>query len=142
MHVFDQNCKIKKMSCPEEIIYTFYKIRKELYVTRKKAILSKMEHELSILSSKIFFITLIIEHRLVINNVPKNIIESELEKYPDDIVQVDGSWDYLLDMKLYSLTKERLEKLNNEKNKLTNERNVYSAKTIKQIWNEELDLIA
>jgi DNA topoisomerase-2 len=41
MNVFDSNLNIKKMSCPEEIIYEFFLVRREHFVKRKNFIISR-----------------------------------------------------------------------------------------------------
>jgi hypothetical protein len=35
-------------------------------------------------------------------------IVSQLEKYSSEIIKVENSWDYLLDLKLWTLTEEKI----------------------------------
>ena len=71
--------------------------------------LGKMVHELKILSNRGRFIKAILDEKLKVNNVSKAlIIEGIVEM---NLEQIDGSYDYLLRMPIYSLTKEIFEKL-------------------------------
>ena len=71
--------------------------------------LSKLKSELRILSNRGRFIKFILDGKLVVNNVKKDIIISDIEKLGLD--KNDGSYDYLLKMSIYSLTNELYEKL-------------------------------
>ena len=56
MHVFDSECKIRKVSSAEEVIYRFYKVRASHFVKRKNYLVDKLKGELSLLESKVKFI--------------------------------------------------------------------------------------
>lgn len=62
------------------------------------------------LTSKYIFIKAVIDGKIVINKKKKDEIVAQLEKF-DKIIKVDGSYNYLLSMQLYSLTHEKLEEL-------------------------------
>jgi DNA topoisomerase-2 len=68
MHVFDADCKIKKVSCPEEIIYKFYKVRNKHFASRKKYLIDTLSEELKILDSKVKFIKYVISEKIVVFN--------------------------------------------------------------------------
>ena len=61
MHVFDAECKIRKINSPEEIIYRFYQIRKQHFIKRKDYLIKTLKSDLEVLDSKIKFIKLVIE---------------------------------------------------------------------------------
>ena len=65
--------------------------------------------ELLIISNKARFIKDIIDGKLTVNNAPKKSIILYLEANKFD--KVDGSYNYLLNMPIYSLTKERFDEL-------------------------------
>jgi len=60
MHVFDNECKIRKVSCPEEILYRYYKVRYSHFVKRKTYLLESLNKDLSLLRSKVLFIKYVI----------------------------------------------------------------------------------
>ncbi len=84
-------------------------VRLEWYQVRKNYLIQKLKRELLIISNKARFIKHIIEGYLKVNNVPKKEIISYLETYFYD--KIDGSFNYLLSMPIYTLTKERYEEL-------------------------------
>jgi DNA topoisomerase-2 len=71
--------------------------------------INKINRELVILSNRARFIKDIIDERLKINNVPRQVINDYLEK--NKFEKVDDSYSYLLSMSIHTLTKERFEEL-------------------------------
>jgi len=105
----DENGKLKIFEKTSEIIEYFVAFRLSYYHKRKEFMLAKMNHDLKILSNRGRFIKAILDEKLKINNVSKaliieGIVEMKLDK-------IDDSYDYLLRMPIYSLTKELFEKL-------------------------------
>ena len=105
----DEFGKLKIFETSEEIIEYFVNFRLTYYHKRKEFQLEKLNRELKILSNRGRFIKAILDEKLKINNVSKvQIIEGiELLK----LEKIDDSFDYLLRMPIYSLTKELFEKL-------------------------------
>ena len=105
----DENGKLKIFETTSEIIEYFVTFRLSYYHKRKEFMLAKMNHDLKILSNRGRFIKAILDEKLKINNVSKTlIIEGIVEMNLD---KIDDSYDYLLRMPIYSLTKELFEKL-------------------------------
>lgn len=105
----DENGKLKIFETTSEIIEYFVNFRLSYYHKRKEFMLAKMNHDLKILSNRGRFIKAILDEKLKINNVSKAlIIEGIIEMNLD---KIDDSYDYLLRMPIYSLTKELFEKL-------------------------------
>lgn len=105
----DEFGKLKIFETSSEIVEYFVNFRLTYYHKRKKFMLDKMQHELKILSNRGRFIKAILDEKLKVNNVSKAlIIEGIVEM---NLEQIDGSYDYLLRMPIYSLTKEIFEKL-------------------------------
>lgn len=105
----DEFGKLKIFETSEEIIEYFVNFRLTYYHKRKEFQLEKLNRELKILSNRGRFIKAILDEKLKINNVSKvEIIEGiELLK----LEKIDDTFDYLLRMPIYSLTKELFEKL-------------------------------
>ena len=136
MHVFDSDCKIRKIQCPEEIIFRFYQVRKEHFIKRKKYLIKKLTGEFELMDSKIKFIKLVIDEKIIIFNKKKDFIIKQINEY--SLVKVNGDYDYLLDMKLFSLTSEKIEKLVMELEKITTELEKLKRTSISETWNSEL----
>jgi len=136
MHVFDENCKIKKVTTPEELIYRFYKVRKELYIKRKEYLIKQLTDSLKLLDSKIKFIELIISEQIVVFNKKKDFIIKQIESF--NLLKIDNSYDYLLDLKLWTLTAEKIEALKKESEKMQETLEKLQTTTISQMWKSEL----
>ena len=105
----DEHGKLKIFETAEEIIGYFVEFRLTYYHKRKEFMLDKMNRELKILSNRGRFIKAILDEKLKINNVSKALIIEAIEEMGLD--KIDDSFDYLLRMPIYSLTKELFEKL-------------------------------
>jgi DNA topoisomerase-2 len=136
MHVFDSNCKIKKMSCVQEIIYHFYRVRKEHYITRKKYLVDKMNADFLLMDSKIKFIRLVVESKIIIFNKKKDFIIKQINEH--SLLKVNGNYDYLLDMKIHSLTLEKIKELESKMETINIELDTLKSTSIESMWISEL----
>jgi len=105
----DETGKLRIFDKVEDIVKYFVQIRLGWYEKRKSYMISRLEKEAMVLSNKARFIKDIIDGKLKVNNVPKKNIVLYLQKASYD--EVDGSYNYLLNMPIYSLTKERFDEL-------------------------------
>ena len=105
----DETGNLRIFDKVEDIVKYFVNVRLEWYQVRKDYLIQKLKRELLIISNKARFIKDIIEGKLKINNVPRKEIISYLETNKYD--KLDGSFNYLLSMPIYTLTKERYEEL-------------------------------
>ena len=138
MHVFDETCKIRKMSCPEEVIFRFYDVRKQHYIKRKKYLVDKYNSEYLILRSKMIFIKAVIKKEIDLFNKKKDFIVTQI-KGISEIIKVENSYDYLLEMKIYTLTAEKITELENKMNGLLAEVEKIKATSIETMWISELN---
>jgi len=105
----DETGKLKIFERVEDIISYFVNFRLGYYQKRKDFMLNKMQHDLRVLGNRGKFIKLILEGKIVVNNKLKEEIIKQIETFSLD--KIDGDYDYLLRMPIYSLTKEMFEKL-------------------------------
>jgi DNA topoisomerase-2 len=105
----DEFGKLKIFETSEEIIEYFVNFRLTYYYKRKDFQLDKLNRELKILSNRGRFIKAILDEKLKINNVSKDEIIVGIEEL--SLEKIDDSFDYLLRMPIYSLTKELFEKM-------------------------------
>lgn len=108
----DEFGKLKIFETAEEIVEYFVNFRLTYYHKRKEFFLDKMDKELKILSNRGRFIKAILDVKLKINNVAKLQIISQIEEM--GLEKIDDSFDYLLRMPIYSLTKELFDKLKSD----------------------------
>jgi DNA topoisomerase-2 len=144
MHLFDPSGRIKKYNNILEIIEEYYILRLNLYQKRKDYQLGILEHQLKLISYKVKFILLIVDKKLDINNKKKSEIEENLEKlkFPklgkskdDD----DKTYNYLLSMPLYSLSKEKIDELKKQENDKQTEYDDLEKLSPQEIWTYELE---
>lgn len=105
----DENGKLKIFDDTKDMIVYFTQFRLKYYQKRKDYQLDRLRNELKILSNRGKFIKAIIEGKLKVNNVTKAEIIVGIEKLGLD--KIDGNFDYLLRMPIWSLTKEMYDKL-------------------------------
>ena len=112
----DENEKLKIFDCVEDIVKYFVDFRLVFYQKRKDFLIDKLSKELRVLAFKAKFIKSIIDKKLVVNNVKKEVIVSWLDE--NKFEKIDESYNYLLNMPIYSLTNERyMELMKNAKDK-------------------------
>jgi DNA topoisomerase-2 len=112
----DENEKLKIFDCVEDIVKYFVDFRLVFYQKRKDYLIEKLSKELRVLAFKAKFIKSIIDKKLVVNNVKKEVIVKWLEE--NKFEKIDDSYNYLLNMPIYSLTNERyMELMKNAKDK-------------------------
>lgn len=133
------NNQIQEFQSAEEILDYYFKVKMEYVGKRKDYLVQELKTDLDILNAKITFIKAILDKSLVIEKQPKDKIVKNLEKIIT--VKVQDSYDYLLNMPLYSLTLEKIkaltETLKNSKLKLKETQE----KTLENFWLEDLEEI-
>jgi DNA topoisomerase-2 len=153
---FDANGRIKRFASPEKIIEDFYDVRLEYYQKRKDGLTEQLNQEWSRLDNRCRFITEIVNGTLTVHKRKKVDIVSDLRKrgystFKNELEVNEGEngddavtgsvtdYDYLLSMPIYSLTMERVNLLNAEKEAKEAELNALLKKTAKDLWREDLD---
>ena len=143
LHAYTEKGSIQKFKNIDEIITNFYTVRLEGYYKRKEYLLEIYKHQVDLISYKVKFIKEIIAKTVKINNRKKADIESALEekKYPrlGKSLQDEISYDYLLGMNLYNLTKEKIDELEKQKKEKEDMYSNLKKQTPEKIWENELD---
>ena len=136
-NTLDEFGKLKIFESAEEILKYFVDFRLIYYEKRKEYQLQTLLHELRVLGNRGKFIKLILDGKLVVNNTPKSEIISQIEQNNFD--KVDDSYDYLLRMPIYSLTKEVFDKLKSDFTSKKEEIEVLKAKEPKELYLKDLN---
>lgn len=135
--VIDENNKIQVYESIQEIIDKYIEVKLHYMGLRKAHITQRMEEEIRYDYSKYLFIKMIVENKLKINKRKKSDIVEDLAKI-EKIIEKDGSYDYLLNMNLLSLTEERMSKLENDIKIKKSELDELLKKSINDLWIEEI----
>ena len=164
MNLFDVNFKIHKYKTALDILRVFFELRLEYYVKRKDMLLGKMRKELKILDNKARFVEEVCLGDLVVSNrkraellaelqsrgydlYPKDDGKSEAEEDDDEVEESTSDselakgYEYLLGMKIWSLTFEKAEALRMQRAEKDSEVKQLEATTPEAIWLADLDAI-
>ncbi|KAJ0162016.1 DNA topoisomerase 2 [Colletotrichum tanaceti] len=164
---FDTRGQIRKYEKVEEILEEFFNYRLDMYAQRKKHWLGVYHSDYRKLSEQARFIREIIDGKLIVAKKKKQVLVEELAKrkyeaFPknkdknakkkstdedmegndedeeDNDEQTNG-YDYLLSMPIWSLTYERLERLQRQIDNKKAEHDALLALSEKDLWTQDLD---
>ena len=136
MYAFDENYILKKFEQPYDLIDYFYDIRLKYYDNRKKYLIKKINLDKSILYNRIKFINGVISNKIKIHRQTKVNIVNQLDTLK--MTMVDDSYDYLLGMPIYSLTKEKIDELKEQYEKKKIELEEIKKTEITKMWLKDL----
>jgi DNA topoisomerase-2 len=143
MHLYNSDIKLHKYQSIFEIIMEFYGTRLDYYSKRKEYLLGIYKNELDLLKEKYRFIQSIIDGSLEMRGKKRAEVETLLEQMGflklANTVGKETSYDYLVQMPIYSLTQEKLDELKEKMEKKQKEYDDLLAKDIKHIWLTELN---
>lgn len=157
MYLYNDNGEIQHYKSPEEIMEDFYTVRLNFYQKRKDYLLQKLMRECIILENKVKFVQCVLDDKMKWN-LPEEAIEKILEELninrldTDDFnlgIDIDSrktkvgfedrtNYNYLLEMKIRSLTKEKVLTLNKEYEQKRVEYESLNNKKITELWLDDL----
>lgn len=132
----NEDNKIEVFDSIKDIIKRYAEIRIKTYDARKKYVEEQMLNKIKQLKSKIIFITAVRNEDIDIKATPKRDL-IEMFENSDDYVEYNESFDYLLNMPIWSINDEALNKAIAEVKKLAEEYKKYCALKISTIWKDE-----
>ena len=140
MHAFDSRQRITKYNNTDEIISAFYEIRKDYYTKRKEYILNELKTSIGLLEAKVAFIMAVLNGTLdmrkeTVNSLTKFCTE---QKFPKQ----ENSFNYLMHMRITSLTADSVEKLQKQLFNTKTEHSTLNEKSIETLWVADLDNLA
>ena len=167
MHLFNAEGQIVKYPNPEDIMEEFFSIRLDFYVKRKAQLVEKLQSQQLMLSNKARFVEEVCNGSLIVSNRKRDELLGDLQERGFDVINgtknhnpsVDADdiessednhddisssdlakgYDYLLGMKIWTLTFEKAEALRSELAEKTKELEELVATDPSQIWLSDLD---
>ena len=151
MHLYDSNAKLRKYLTVHDIIKEYYDFRLRVYGERKKYLLRLLENEIDIMKWKIKFLEFVISGKIILigtKNIPvkKTEVIKTLEQlnFPRlstnvDAVDSDKTYNYIIQLSIFSVTEEDLEKLRKEYDEEYGKYKTYKNTSVEEIWLSELD---
>ncbi|KAK6343214.1 DNA topoisomerase 2 [Orbilia blumenaviensis] len=166
MVAFDAQGRLTRYDTPEDILKEFYFVRLKLYQSRKDYLLNELNKQLRKLTNQARFVQMIIKKELVVSNKKRAILIAELRSQKFDLISnkkeaeeageteptveenepsagdddVGDGYNYLLGMPIWSLTKEKVEKLLAECGAKEEEIDALAKRSPKDLWREDLDI--
>lgn len=142
MHLYKNNV-ITKYKSANAILEDYIILRLEAYNKRKINFIKILSNEMKVLKYRKKFIEQILDKEVLIERKKKTeiILQLEENEYPQLAISLGSveSYDYLINLPLFSLTTEKIDEINAEykakKDELTNYKNT----TIETLWLEELE---
>jgi DNA topoisomerase-2 len=164
MTAFDVDGKLHRYASTTDILRVFFDQRLEYYVKRKDLLLEKMRRELKILDNKARFVEEVCKGDLVVSSRKRTELLAELQEreydlFPKENQKMDGDeveeefdesatdadlakgYEYLLGMKIWSLTFERAQELRRQLAEKTEEVSTLEATEPQTIWLNDLTAI-
>ncbi len=146
MYLHNSKGTITKYEFVEDIFTDFYNWRLTVYQTRKDYRVKFLENQMNLLKYKVKFIEQKLSGDIVIEKRKEQDILDDLFKkgYPKLCNDCEADEDkktyrYITDMPLFSLTKEKIDKLNEEYKAKKHEYEEYKAITLQDLWKREVE---
>jgi DNA topoisomerase-2 len=162
MHLFNAEGAMRKYTEPNSIVEEFYGLRLSKYAARKKHMLKVLERDWTKLSNKVRFILAVCSGELVVSNKAKAKLLVELQEAGYDMIiplkeketkddededededdasstSLSKGYDYLMSMKIWSLTLEKVEALRKDLGEKETELNALKLQSPSDLWLEDL----
>ena len=136
MHCFSSEGKIKKYNNINQILEEFYNYRLNIYQNRKLNLIKTIKEKIEIESSKEKFIDAVISDKLKIYKLDDDKINNELDKMK--LFKKNG-YDYLFNINLRGITKNKIQELNNKIIELKKELNKLNKLSNIDMWLNDLN---
>ena len=133
----DENNRVAEFNSIQEILDKFIDLRLKYYQKRKYYLVEEIKNSLIKLASKYYFVKGIVDGSIVVNKRKKDNIIAQLEKI-EKIKSIDGSYEYLLQMPIHSLTQEKLEELKQQIEEDKEEYKKTKETSIQDMWLTDL----
>ena len=158
MHLFNAQGQIVKYESPLAVLQEYFPLRLSLYEKRREALLARLDREWRRMDNKVRFILSVVDGSLVVSNRKKAELLQELARQgyelfaPGTTTEEGGEggvepgelgrgYDYLLSMKIWSLTLERVEDLRGQLAEKASELEALRGMTAADLWEADMDVL-
>jgi len=137
INAFDESGKMFHYENIYQLLDYFYEVRLKFYQKRKDYLIDKLNYDKRFLFNRINFIKLILKEELKINGRKKIEVEDDLEKL--GLEKFDDSFDYVLNMPMISLTKDKMEDIRDTYKRKIEELKIVNDTSIQTMWLNDLN---
>lgn len=133
----DENNRVVCYNTVEEVLDHYIRVKKEYLDKRKSFQLDKMKQQMLEDASRYLFIKGVIDDTIILHKKTDDEIIAQLDTV-DKIIKREGSYDYLMDMKIRNMTDKSVERIRNKIAEMKVEYKDLMTKSISTIWSEEI----
>ena len=135
MHLFHPTKGIHKYETPEEILMDFITLRREYYNKRKEYLIKVLEAKSKMCDYKSRFVSMVINGDIVVFRRKKQDLENQLS---DLFPEVNGSYDYLLNIKTVQYTDESVRELLAQSKQAKTELQIMKYTSPMTMWKDDI----
>jgi DNA topoisomerase-2 len=135
MVCFNSKGKLQKYANVDEMLEEYCDIRYKLYITRKEGEIRKREHHISVLESKITFISGVVSKKIDLQKMTDDDLHTYLTKHK--VLKIEDGYEYLLSMQVRNMTKTKIGNLEEQLEKEKVELEAYRKITPADMWRNE-----
>ena len=135
MHLFHPKQGIKKYHSAEEILVDFVELRIQYYKKRKVHLTKQLEQKVLVLTNKARFVHKVVNEEITVFKRKKKDLENDISK---EFPEVDGNYDYLLNIKTWQYTEEAVEAMFKEAKDAEGALKNLKSTSIIQMWENNL----
>ena len=160
MHLFNAQGQIVKYESPLAVLQEYFPLRLSLYEKRREALLARLDREWRRMDNKVRFILSVVDGSLVVSNRKKAELLQELARQGYELFapgataageeggeggvepgELGRGYDYLLSMKIWSLTLERVDDLRGQLAEKASELEALRGMTAADLWEADMDVL-
>ena len=135
MHLFHPTKGIHKYETPEMILKDFITLRREYYNKRKEYLIKVLEAKSKMCDYKSRFVSMVINGDIVVFRRKKQDLENQLS---DLFPEVNGSYDYLLNIKTVQYTDESVRELLAQSKQAKTELEIMKSTSPISMWKNDI----
>jgi DNA topoisomerase-2 len=142
MVLFDTKGVLRKFETIEEILEEWCAFRLNFYEIRKKGELKRLQHDISVVKSKISFIQMVLEGAVELRGMSEDDLYTFFKSkkmYENGDSASKSEYDYLLTIQVRHMTKDRVKELQKTLENLLREEETLQKTPVADIWCNELD---
>lgn len=146
MVAIDENDIPRRFKSADEYLQVWIQKRFEYYQARLVRLVENVERDLVVASNRFLFVKGVVDRKININKT-EDKLDKELEKFGLERLCVgnlnaeddkEPNYDYLLSMHMRSMTKKKVDELENEKTRLAENLRELESTTPEEMWLEDL----
>jgi DNA topoisomerase-2 len=120
-----------------QYLYLFIKWRLSVYIQRKDYLLREIEKDINRINAIIRFIQLVNENKINIHKQTRTQIEAQIEA--NQFEKIDNSFSYLINLKIYDLTEEKIKDYKEEIGILEKQKEKLEKQTPADLWLADIE---